>query len=69
MKSEKKIIQYFIQKISPSKYNVILYGFFMENYSEDIGEEIISRLKELIRILELKFNRKYGKECSPPHCN
>jgi len=41
----------------------------MENYSEDLGEEIISRLKELIRILELKFKLEHGKKCSPPHCN
>jgi hypothetical protein len=41
----------------------------MEKLSEDIGEEIISRLKELIRLLELKFKMKHGKECSPPHCN
>lgn len=41
----------------------------MENYSEDIGEEIISRLKELIRLLELKFKLEHGKKFSSPHCN
>jgi len=32
-----------------------------EKIAEDIGEEIISRLKELIRILELKSMR--NKDC------
>ena len=41
----------------------------MENLSEDIGEEVISRLKELIEILELKFNRNDGKERTSSHCN
>lgn len=38
----------------------------MENkVSEDIGEEIISRLKELIRILELKVKEKQNGEKCP----
>jgi hypothetical protein len=36
-----------------------------EKMAEDIGEEIISRLKELIRILELKSLEKENcKKCS-----
>jgi hypothetical protein len=38
-----------------------------EKISEDIGEEIISRLKELIRILEIKYKKEYGKEFPPAH--
>jgi hypothetical protein len=42
----------------------------MENQiQQDIGEEIISRLKELIEILKIRFNKENGKECSPAHCN
>lgn len=41
----------------------------METYSEDIGEEIILRLKELIRILELRLKVEHGKKCTPPHCS
>jgi len=40
-----------------------------EKISEDLGEEIISRLKELIAILELKAKEKQdGKECTPTYC-
>jgi len=38
-------------------------------YSEDIGEEIISRLKELIEILEIRFKEENAKERPPTHCN
>lgn len=41
----------------------------METYSEDIGEEIILRLKELIRILELRLKVKNEKKCTPSHCS
>jgi hypothetical protein len=34
-----------------------------EKISEDIGEEIISRLKELIRVLEEKFKNQDEKKC------
>ena len=38
--------------------------FFMTEYSEDIGEQIISKLRELNIILEkLKQERKNAKEC------
>lgn len=30
----------------------------MENLSEDLGEEVISQLKELIRLLEGKYGRE-----------
>jgi len=32
---------------------------------KDIGEEVISRLRELIRILELKFGKKPDNEKLP----
>ncbi len=35
--------------------------------AEDIGEEIIFKLKELIAILEKKF--KHEKKFTAPHCN
>jgi hypothetical protein len=38
----------------------------MENASGDIGEEVISQLKELIRLLESKFE-KNGNEFTPPY--
>ena len=38
-------------------------------YSEDIGEEIISRLKELIEILEIRFKEENAKERPSTHCN
>jgi len=41
----------------------------MENYSEDLGEEIILRLKELIGILELRLKLEHGKKFTSPHCN
>mgnify|MGYP006901969644 CR=1 FL=1 len=41
----------------------------MENYSEDLGEEIILRLKELIKILELRLKLENGKKFTSPHCN
>jgi len=41
----------------------------MEKLSEDLGEEIILRLKELIKILELRFKLENEKKCSPAHCN
>jgi len=31
------------------------FNFFMENISEDIGEKVINQLKELIRLIEIKF--------------
>ena len=37
----------------------------MENISEDIGEEVISQLKELIRLLKEKL-KKNGNELAPP---
>ncbi len=41
-----------------------------EKIAEDIGEEIISRLKELIAILELKVREKKNeKECPTPSLN
>jgi len=39
-----------------------------EKISEDIGEEIISKLKELIEILKIKFREENEKECTPTHC-
>ena len=39
----------------------------MEKIAEDIGEEIISRLKELISILEK--NKEHEKECTTPPLN
>jgi len=41
----------------------------MEKISTDIGEEIISKLKELLLVLELKFGNENEKECSLAHCN
>jgi len=39
-----------------------------EKYSEDIGEEIISKLKELNLILEkIIQERKYAQECPSAH--
>jgi len=37
----------------------------MENISEDIGEEVISQLKELIEMIEEKF-KENGNELPPP---
>ena len=34
----------------------------MKNISEDIGEEVISQLKELIRILEIKLKKNGNKQ-------
>ncbi|MFA5953326.1 MAG: hypothetical protein WC812_01915 [Candidatus Pacearchaeota archaeon] len=39
-----------------------------EKVSEDLGEEIISKLKELILILEKRIN-KNGNECTSAYCN
>lgn len=30
----------------------------MENFTEDLGEQVIAQLRELIRILEIKFGKK-----------
>ena len=41
-----------------------------ERFSEDLGEEIISRLRELIEILERKFGGiENGKEFPSAHCS
>jgi hypothetical protein len=41
----------------------------MENISEDIGEEIIFKLKELNKILEQIFVKlKNGKKLTSPYC-
>ncbi len=41
-----------------------------DKIAEDIGEEIISRLKELIAILELKVREKQNeKECTNSSIN
>ena len=47
-------------------YKVYLDSSFMENkISEDIGGEIISRLKDLVRMLEIKYREERdGKEFS-----
>jgi predicted RNase H-like HicB family nuclease len=34
----------------------------MENISEDIGEEVISQLKELIRLIEEKLKQNGNKQ-------
>jgi len=34
----------------------------MENLSEDIGEQVISQLKELIRLIEEKFKQNGNKQ-------
>jgi len=34
----------------------------MENISEDIGEKVIFQLKELIRLIEEKFNQNGNKQ-------
>ena len=39
----------------------------MENISEDIGEKVISQIKELIEMIERKF-KENGNELTPP-CN
>jgi len=40
-----------------------------EKITEDIGEEIISRLKELNKILEkIMLEVKNGKKCSSSYC-
>ncbi|MCK5449729.1 hypothetical protein KAI32_02590 [Candidatus Pacearchaeota archaeon] len=38
----------------------------MENISEDIGEEIIAKLKELNEILREIIRRSHEKECTNP---
>jgi hypothetical protein len=48
--------------LSPTSYKLKFYEFFMENYSIDIGEEIISKLKELNLILEKLVQKKNEKE-------
>ncbi|MCD4771665.1 hypothetical protein K8R30_04615 [archaeon] len=41
----------------------------MENeISEDIGEEIIAKLKELNKILREIIGGKYEEECTNPSC-
>jgi len=37
----------------------------MENLSEDIGEEVLAQLKELIRLIEEKFNQNGNKQDNP----
>ncbi len=47
----------------PIFYKICKNNSFMENLSYDLGEEIISKLKELILVLERIIEDKNGKKC------
>jgi len=60
--SEQNLALFFTQKIAPILFKEYLYRFFMENLSENIGEEVILQLKELINLIERKINQNGNKQ-------
>ena len=75
MNSAKKkilfIVSFFVSFFCLTCYKVLKNISFMENkMAEDIGEEIIFKLKELNRILEKIFEKiNNDKKLSSPYCS
>jgi len=54
----------FVSFFSPISYKIHRYKFFMENkIFEDIGEEILFKLREINQFLEKLLEAKNGNEC------